>query len=70
MRNRDFLNSLSDVEFTNWLFNQYKVEVRDPDSILGYYTKYEGFNDVITSYLDPYLGFLRWLSEERREVKK
>lgn len=67
MTNRDFLNSLSNVEFANWVFDRYKVTVKDPDSLSGYYTKYEGFTLTKLSYIDHYLGFLRWLSEERRE---
>lgn len=66
MTNREFLDSLSNEQFADWIFNKYKVVEKDRDSILGESTHYEGLNYITISYIDPYLGFIRWLYDERK----
>lgn len=65
MTNREFLNSLSDEQFADWIFGRYKVE----EQLHGYpeltsYTRYDGLNYVTLSFIDPYYGFLNWLKKK------
>jgi hypothetical protein len=65
--NREFLNSLSNEAFADWIFN--RLEIVDES---GRYpiTRMDGLHYVTLSYIDPYLGFKRWLEEEHREKKR
>ena len=66
MTNREFLDSLSNEQFANWMFDKLEIKQNDPDSILGESVSYEGFQYTTMSYINPYFGFLRWLYEERK----
>lgn len=61
--NREYLDSLSNEEFAKWIFNILEVEDRTGRYPLK---RIDGLNYVTISYIDPYIGFLRWLNEEHK----
>ena len=64
MTNREFLNSLSNEQFTQWLFGGLELNILDDKK--RPIKSYESFNYVIMSFLNPSLEFKIWLSEERK----
>ena len=63
--NREYLNSLSNEDFAKWIFG--KLEILDAT---GRYplTRLDGLHYVTLSYIDPYIGLVKWLNQERKGV--
>lgn len=63
--NREYLNSLSNEDFARWMLDSLEVVDRSGRYPLS---RLDGFHYVILSYIDPYMGFVKWLNQERKET--
>ena len=63
--NRDYLNSLSNEDFAKWLFDRLEIEDNSGRYPL---VRLDGIHYITISYIDPCMGFVKWLEQDRKET--